>query len=167
MINRDFLHAGHPPTLFAASSHFDISFMVRITFGRPLSVRTASELHFDAARKGLMVTLPISSGAPLRVISGELADPIGPKRIGWIGQTIVLISLLAGWILGIPASLFAIALPLASRRYPPKHHDPALRTTNSGNPGTAHAALVPVALLTRIKSGWRTKWGAMAGAART
>src|SRR5271168_3397035 len=100
MINRDFLRAGHPPTLFAAFFYFDISFMVWVLLG-PLGVQIAAELHLDAAQKGLMVAVPILAGALLRVVNGVLVDRIGPKRTGVIGQAVVLSGLSIAWMLGI------------------------------------------------------------------
>jgi NNP family nitrate/nitrite transporter-like MFS transporter len=126
MINREFLRAGHPPTLFAAFFYFDISFMVWVMLG-PLGVQIAAELGLDPARKGLMVAVPILAGALLRVVNGILVDRIGPKRTGIIGQSIVLARLLIAWIygvhsfaqvlllgvvLGVAGSAFAVALPL-------------------------------------------------------
>jgi nitrate/nitrite transporter NarK len=100
MINREFLNAGHPPTLFAAFFYFDISFMVWALLG-PLGVQIAAELHLDAAQKG---------------------------RLGYSKQF---------------TGTYQAGLPVF----------PAL-------------ALVAVVGLTRIKSRWRTTWGAIPGVAR-
>ncbi len=171
MINRDFLRAGHPPTLFAAFFYFDISFMVWVMLG-PLGVQIASELHLDAAQKGLMVAMPILAGAVLRVVNGVLVDRIGPKRTGLIGQTIVLGGLLLAWVLGVRSfgqvlllgivlgvagSSFAVALPLASRWYPPEHQGTALGIAGAGNSGTVFAALFAPALA--VAFGWNNVLG--------
>ena len=155
MINRAFFTAGHTPTLFAAFFYFDISFMVWVLLG-PLGVQIASELHLDAAQKGLMVATPILAGAVLRVVNGVLVDRIGPRRTGMIGQTIVLVGLIVAWlhgigsytevlvlgvVLGVAGSAFAVALPLASRWYPPEHQGTALGIAGAGNSGTVFAAL--------------------------
>jgi NNP family nitrate/nitrite transporter-like MFS transporter len=166
MINREFLRAGHPPTLFAAFFYFDISFMVWVLLG-PLGVQIAAELHLDAAQKGLMVAVPILAGALLRVVNGVLVDRIGPKRTGMIGQTIVLAGLIIGWlhgihsyagillfgvVLGVAGSSFAVALPLASRWYPPEHQGTALGIAGAGNSGTVFAALFAPSLAAAF--GW-------------
>jgi NNP family nitrate/nitrite transporter-like MFS transporter len=88
MINREFLRAGHPPTLFAAFFYFDISVMVWVMLG-PLGVLIAAKLNLEPAQKGLMVAVPILAGAVLRVVNDILVDRIGPKRTGIIGQSIV------------------------------------------------------------------------------
>ena len=62
MKTRDFLKAGHWPTLLAAFFYFDMSFMVWILLG-PLAVQIANDLKLDPAEKGLMVALPVLAGA--------------------------------------------------------------------------------------------------------
>jgi NNP family nitrate/nitrite transporter-like MFS transporter len=171
MINRDFLRAGHPPTLFAAFFYFDISFMVWVMLG-PLGVQIAAELNLDPARKGLMVAVPILAGALLRVVNGVLVDRIGPKRTGVIGQSIVLGGLLIAWlhgvhsfaevlllgvVLGVAGSAFAVALPLASRWYPPQMQGTALGIAGAGNSGTVFAALFAPALAAAY--GWINVFG--------
>jgi MFS transporter, NNP family, nitrate/nitrite transporter len=166
MINRAFFHAGHPPTLFAAFFYFDISFMVWVLLG-PLGVQIAAELHLNAAQKGLMVAVPILAGALLRVVNGVLVDRIGPKRTGILGQSIVLAGLIIAWlhgvhsyaevlvlgiVLGVAGSAFAVALPLASRWYPPEHQGTALGIAGAGNSGTVFAALFAPSLAAAF--GW-------------
>ena len=166
MINRTFLRAGHPPTLFAAFFYFDISFMVWVLLG-PLGVQIAAELHLDAAQKGLMVALPILAGALLRVVNGVLVDRIGPKKTGILGQSVVLAGLIIaclhgidsygqvlvlGIVLGVAGSAFAVALPLASRWYPPEHQGTALGIAGAGNSGTVFAALFAPSLAAAF--GW-------------
>ena len=84
-MTKDFLKAGHTPTLFAAFLYFDISFMVWVVLG-PLGVQIAQDLGLTPAQKGLMVATPILAGALLRVVLGLLVDHLGPKRAGMIGQ---------------------------------------------------------------------------------
>jgi NNP family nitrate/nitrite transporter-like MFS transporter len=155
MLNRSFLKAGHTPTLFAAFLYFDVSFMVWVLLG-PLGVAIAKQFHLDPGQKGLMVAIPVLSGALLRLVAGVLVDRIGPKRTGLIGQVIVLVGLLAAWrlgvhnyhqvlalgvLLGVAGASFAVALPLASRWYPQEHQGLALGIAGAGNSGTALAAL--------------------------
>jgi NNP family nitrate/nitrite transporter-like MFS transporter len=155
MLNRSFLKAGHTPTLFAAFLYFDVSFMVWVLLG-PLGVAIAKQFHLDPAQKGLMVAIPVLSGALLRLVAGILVDRIGPKRTGIIGQVVVLAGLLTAWrlgvhdynqvlalgvLLGVAGASFAVALPLASRWYPQEHQGLALGIAGAGNSGTALAAL--------------------------
>ena len=152
---RGFMKAGHPPTLFSAFLYFDLSFMVWVLLG-PLGVAISKSLHLNPAQKGLMVATPLLAGAALRIVFGVLVDHIGPKRAGIIGQLTVLAGLGLAWflgiksydqvlflavVLGVAGASFAVALPLASRWYPPEHQGLALGVAGAGNSGTALAAL--------------------------
>ena len=154
-MNSSFLKAGHPPTLFAAFLYFDLSFMVWVMLG-PLGVQIAQDLNLSAVQKGLMVATPVLAGALLRIVAGVLVDHLKPKLAGVIGQVIVLTGL--GWaqvsgvtsyqqvlvlgvFLGMAGASFAVALPLASRWYPPQHQGTALGIAGAGNSGTVLAAL--------------------------
>jgi NNP family nitrate/nitrite transporter-like MFS transporter len=166
MIKREFLRVGHLPTLLASFFYFDMSFMVWVMLG-PLGVQIASTLQLDAAQKGLMVAVPVLAGALLRVVMGVLVDRLKPKRAGLIGQALVIAGLLAAWffgihsyaqillfglVLGIAGASFAVALPLASRWYPPQYQGIALGIAGAGNSGTVFAALLAPGLAAAF--GW-------------
>jgi NNP family nitrate/nitrite transporter-like MFS transporter len=160
MVNRSFLKAGHTPTLLSSFLYFDLSFMVWVLLG-PLGVAISKDLGLDAAQKGMMVAVPVLSGALLRLVAGVMVDHIGPKLTGTIGQVIVLIGLFTAWklgvngynqvlalgvVLGVAGASFAVALPLASRWYPPEYQGLALGIAGAGNSGTALGALFAPAL---------------------
>jgi NNP family nitrate/nitrite transporter-like MFS transporter len=171
MLSRDFLKAGHTPTLFAAFLYFDLSFMVWVILG-PLGVAIAKDFHLDPAQKGLMVAIPVLAGAFLRLVNGVLVDRIGPKKTGIISQVIVLAGLTVAWllgvhnyhqvlalgvVLGVAGASFAVALPLASRWYPQEHQGLALGIAGAGNSGTALAALFAPLLAKHF--GWQNVIG--------
>ena len=81
MISRDFMKAGHFPTLLAAFFYFDMSFMVWVLLGA-LAVQMSAEIGLNAAQKGFMVALPVLAGALLRVVFGILVDRLQPRRAG-------------------------------------------------------------------------------------
>ncbi|SNS76176.1 MFS transporter, NNP family, nitrate/nitrite transporter [Sphingomonas laterariae] len=150
-----FWKAGHTPTLIAAFLYFDLAFMVWVLLG-PLAPEIAKDLGLTPAEKGLMVAVPTLAGAVLRVVNGLLVDRIGPKLAGAISQVIVILGLFAAWsfgvhsfeatlalgiVLGFAGASFAIALPLASRWYPPEHQGKAMGLAGMGNSGTVFAAL--------------------------
>jgi NNP family nitrate/nitrite transporter-like MFS transporter len=166
-----FWKAGHLPTLFAAFLYFDLSFMVWVMLG-PLGVQIAKDLGLNAAQKGLMVATPVLAGALLRLVMGVMVDHLKPKKAGAIGQVIVIIALLAAWqfgiksygqvlllglALGVAGASFAVALPLASRWYPPEHQGKALGIAGAGNSGTALAALFAPSLA--VAFGWNNVFG--------
>ena len=150
-----FWASGHWPTLVAAFLYFDLAFMVWVILG-PLAPAISEDLGLTPAQKGLMVAVPTLAGAVLRVVNGLLVDRIGPKRSGAISQLIVIAGLFTAWltgvhsfagtlalgvILGFAGASFAIALPLASRWYPPEHQGKAMGLAGMGNSGTVLAAL--------------------------
>ncbi len=150
-----FWKSGHRPTLLAAFLYFDVSFMVWVVLG-PFAPIIAPELGLDPAQTGLMVAVPTLAGAALRLVNGVLVDSIGPKTTGTLNQLIVIGGLLLGWrwgidsfagtlalgvILGFAGASFAVALPLASRWYPPEHQGKAMGIAGMGNSGTVLAAL--------------------------
>ena len=166
-----FLKTGHTPTLFAAFLYFDLSFMVWVLLG-PLAVQIAQDLQLTAAQKGLMVATPVLAGALLRLVMGILVDHLKPKMAGLIGQVIVIAALLIAWYFGISSytqvlvlglalgmagASFAVALPLASRWYPPEHQGKALGIAGAGNSGTVFAALFAPGLA--VAFGWNNVFG--------
>ncbi|HQZ81138.1 MAG TPA: nitrate/nitrite transporter [Steroidobacteraceae bacterium] len=170
-MNKDFFKAGHPPTLLAAFLYFDLAFMVWVILG-PLGVQIAADLGLDHAQKGLMVAIPVLAGAILRIFMGVLVDHLKPKAAGAIGQVIVIAALAFAWqfgihsfeqtlvlgvFLGVAGASFAVALPLASRWYPPQHQGTALGIAGAGNSGTALAALIAPGLATAY--GWTNVFG--------
>ncbi len=171
MKTSSFWKAGHAPTLLASFFYFDLSFMVWVLLG-PLAIQISADLQLTPAQKGLMVATPLLAGALLRIVMGVLVDHLKPKRAGLIGQVIVLISLTWAWLgqlndfhamltlgvlLGVAGSAFAVALPLASRWYPPEHQGTALGIAGAGNSGTAFAALFAPGLA--IAFGWQNVFG--------
>jgi len=170
-MNKAFWKAGHAPTLFAAFFYFDLAFMVWVMLG-PLGVQIAQALDLSASQKGLMVATPVLSGALLRIVMGVLVDHLKPKKAGIIGQVIVLAALgwawyfgvhnfqqvlLLGVFLGFAGAAFAVALPLASRWYPPEHQGTALGIAGAGNSGTVFAALLAPTLA--VWYGWENVFG--------
>ena len=166
-----FWQAGHRPTLFAAFLYFDLAFMVWVILG-PMGVQIAQDLGLSPAQKGLMVATPILSGALLRIVMGIMVDHLKPKLAGAIGQVIVIVTLLLAWwlgvhsfqqvlvlgvFLGVAGASFAVALPLASRWYPPEHQGAALGIAGAGNSGTVLAALFAPMLAALY--GWQNVFG--------
>ncbi len=166
-----FWKAGHPPTLFAAFLYFDLAFMVWVVLG-PLGVQIAKDLALTPAQQGLMVATPVLAGALLRIVMGILVDHLKPKLAGAIGQVVVIAALMFAWVagvksyeqvlllgifLGVAGASFAVALPLASRWYPPEHQGTALGIAGAGNSGTVLAALFAPSLAQAY--GWQNVFG--------
>ncbi len=146
---REFSKEGHWPTLLSAFLYFDVIFMVWVVLG-PLSLYLSQDLGLSIEEKFSIVAIPILAGALLRVPLGMLADHMGPKRTGSIAQIIVIVGMAYAWIFGLHSKLevellgvvlglagasFAVALPQASRWYPPKYQGVVLGIAGAGNMG--------------------------------
>ena len=166
-----FWKAGNAPTLIAAFLYFDVSFMVWVILG-PLAPIIALQLHLDPAQKGMMVAIPTLAGAVLRLVNGLAVDRVGPKLTGTINQIVVMTGLATAWwlgvstyqgtlalgvVLGFAGASFAVALPLASRWYPPEHQGKAMGIAGMGNSGTVFAALFAAVLAKAY--GWTNVFG--------
>ena len=168
---REFKQAGHWPTLLVAFLYFDISFMVWVVLG-PLSLYLTQDLGLAIEEKFTIVAIPILCGALLRVPMGTLADHIGPKRAGQLGQLVVMAGMLYAWlwglhsklevelfgiVLGIAGASFAVALPQVSRWYPPKYQGMVMGIVGAGNMGVVlDSMLVPWLAETY---GWQSVFG--------
>ncbi|MCW8308431.1 NarK/NasA family nitrate transporter [Acidiphilium sp. PA] len=165
--DKSFLKAGHLPSLLAAFLYFDMSFTIWVLLG-PLAVQIGKLLHLDPAQKGLMIALPVLSGALLRIVAGFAVDQFGARATAIVAQIIVILGLGFAWwhgitsyhevlalglVLGIGGASFAIALPLASRWYPPEHQGTALGIAGAGNIGTVVTALAAPSLAIAIGIG--------------
>ena len=146
---------GHFPTLFMAFLYFDMSFMVWTMLG-PLSTEIAEALAKNGflitpSQKATLLSLPILSGAVLRIVLGFLVDKIGAKKTALIAQAIVIGALLLAYFrgesitynellivafgLGFAGASFAVALPQAGQWYPPKLQGVVLGIAGAGNIG--------------------------------
>ena len=165
-----FMAAGHFPTLMAALLYFDVSFMTWVLLG-PLAPFLRDELGLSATQQGLLTAIPLLGGSLFRPVMGLLADRIGGRRTGIIGMVLTLVPLAIGWqwastaahfyglglLLGIAGASFAVALPLASRWYPPEYQGLAMGIAGAGNSGTLLATLLAPRLAERF--GWASAFG--------
>ncbi len=115
----------------------------------------------------MVVAIPILSGSLLRVPLGLLSDRFGGKRVGTIMLICLYGPLTLGWLsgdsindlmaigalLGVAGASFAVALPLASRWYPPEKQGLAMGIAAAGNSGTVVTNLIAPRLAASI--GWQ------------
>jgi len=168
---REFKEAGHWPTLLAAFLYFDVSFMVWVMLG-PLSLYITKDLGIPVSEKFTLVAIPILSGAILRILIGFLADFLGPKSTGLLAQVVVMIGLgyvavfglhskleveALGVLLGVGGASFAVALPQASRWYPPKFQGVVMGIAGAGNMGVVLDSLIVPVLAEKF--GWQAVFG--------
>ncbi|MBI3744419.1 MAG: NarK/NasA family nitrate transporter [Chloroflexi bacterium] len=131
-----------------------------------LGIHIAESLHLDSFEKGVMVAVPILSGSLLRLPLGVLGDRIGGKRVGMAMLLFLFVPLTIGWqagnslsammgiglLLGTAGASFAVALPLASRWYPPERQGLVMGIAAAGNSGTVIANLAAPRLASLM--GW-------------
>jgi NNP family nitrate/nitrite transporter-like MFS transporter len=167
----DLKNSGHWPTLLTAFLYFDFSFMVWTLLG-PLGAQIGEALRLSAQEKGLMVAVPILSGAVLRIALGLAVDQFGAKKTGVIAQLIVIGGLLWAWVVGLKdyqatlllgivlgfgGASFAVALPQAGRWYPPQMQGLVMGLAGAGNVGTVLDALFAPRVAAAF--GWRAVFG--------
>ncbi len=152
---KDLKGEGHAPTLFMAFLYFDMSFMVWTMLG-PLSTEIAEALALgghimSAGEKATLLSLPILSGAILRIVLGFGVDKLGAKMTALLSQMVVIAALLTAFVmgdsitydallivalgLGFAGASFAVALPQAGQWYPPKLQGVVLGIAGAGNIG--------------------------------
>jgi NNP family nitrate/nitrite transporter-like MFS transporter len=146
---------GHAPTLFAAFLYFDFSFMVWTMLG-PLVTEISESLAshgevLTAGEQATLLSVPILSGALLRIVLGFGVDKLGAKLTALIAQSIVISVLFYAYFrgatitynellvvalgLGFAGASFAVALPQAGQWYPPKLQGIVLGIAGAGNVG--------------------------------
>ena len=152
---KDLKGQGHAPTLFMAFLYFDMSFMVWTMLG-PLSTEISEALALTghimtAGEKATLLSLPILSGAILRILLGFGVDKLGAKMTAMLSQAVVITALSTAYLmgdgitynalllvalgLGFAGASFAVALPQAGQWYPPKLQGVVLGITGAGNIG--------------------------------
>jgi MFS transporter, NNP family, nitrate/nitrite transporter len=170
---KDFKEAGHWPTLLAAFLYFDIGFMAWTSLG-PLMVYVSKELSLSVDEKFTLVAIPVLAGALLRIPLGLLADTIGGKNTGILAQIVVMIGAAYVYIYGLPSkgaveafgvllgvggASFAVALPQASRWYPPQYQGVVMGIAGAGNMGVVLDTLFAPSIAANF--GWRAVYGVL------
>jgi len=93
---KNFLKAGHAPTLFAAFLYFDFTFAIWVLNGA-MAPFIGEAFHFDAAQKGFMVSVPIIAGALMRSPLGVLPQYIGRKNAAMVEMGLIVVALFYGY----------------------------------------------------------------------
>ena len=118
-----------------------------------------------------LLAIPLLAAGFWRILLGVLSDRFGSKRVGMASMAFTLLPLVVGWqlantynsllfvgfFLGLAGASFAVALPLASRWYPPHLQGLAMGIAGAGNSGTVLATIF--APLLAKAYGWHTVMG--------
>ena len=155
---REFLKAGHLPTLLTSLLYFDFCFAIWVINGA-MAPFISEEFHLSAAQKGFMVSVPVIAGALMRFPLGILAQYIGRKWAAQIEMGLICIGLAWGYffvstyhhvlamgiVLGVAGASFGVALSLGSGWYPPKYKGLAMGIAGAGNSGAVWRCFSPPA----------------------
>lgn len=153
-------------TLLACFLHFDFSFMLWVLIGA-VGIPLAEAARLSPAEKGVVVAVPILAGSLMRVAVGFLVDRVGGKRVGMMLLAFLFLPLgiaarveltlpmliVIGAMLGCAGASFAVALPLASRWFPPERQGLAMGIAAAGNSGTVVSNLIAPRLVVAIGLG--------------
>lgn len=168
--SRSEVQPGAKSTVLASFLHFDMCFTIWVLLGS-LSVPITQSLGLNPFLQTVMVATPTLSGSLMRIPMGLLADRFGGKRVGTLMLLFLFIPLLAGWLipanfpivvciglmLGVGGASFAVALPLASRWYPPSKQGLVMGVAAAGNMGVVFANLLAPSLARTY--GWHVVLG--------
>ncbi len=164
---KNFLKAGHLPTLLTAFLYFDVCFSVWVVNGA-MAPFISEEFQLSPAEKGFMVSVPVIAGALMRFPLGILSQYIGRKRAAMLEMLVISLCLIWGYFfttslgaviamgvaLGVAGASFGVALSLGSGWYPPQYKGLAMGIAGAGNSGTVIAMLAAPPLA--LAFGWRT-----------
>lgn len=168
------LRSGHWPSLLGGWLHLTVSFMVWL-FAGAMSLSLAQALQLNDQELAWLLSLPLLSGAVLRIVAGWSADRLGARSTalailvgellvlcwGWLGVTGYGDALIFSVCLGVAGASFSVALPIASRAYPSEAQGLVLGLVASGNIGTV--LIFFVAPRWAAASDWHQVCGMMAG----
>lgn len=126
---------------------------------------------YPAGVKLTLIAIPLLAAGFWRLLLGVLADRFGSRKVGIASMALTLLPLylawsqpgsyntlvLVGFFLGLAGASFAVALPLASRWYPPELQGLAMGIAGAGNSGTVIATLFAPMLARTL--GWHAVMG--------
>lgn len=167
---RNFLKAGHAPTLGAAFFYFAFSCCIWVMNGA-MAPFISETYNLSPTQKGVMLSVPIFAGALMRFPLGVLAQYIGRKNATLVEMGLIMVALLFGYflvdsynsllamgvLLGIAGASFGVALSLGSGSFPARYKGLAMGLVGAGNVGTAVSVLIAPALAQRF--GWQSVYG--------
>lgn len=146
---------GSSSTLFAAFLYFAFSFMVWTLLGALATEITDSLASYGfpmtSSEKATLLSVPILSGALLRILLGYMVSVIGAKKTALGAQVIVIVTLfyaasfgehieyvkllIVGIGLGFAGASFTVALPQAGQWYPSRLQGAVIGIVGIGNMG--------------------------------
>lgn len=166
MNKNGFWQSGDWRTLLVSFLYFEFCFAVWVLNGA-MAPSIGEELNLDTAAAGLMVAVPIVSGALLRFPLGIMAQRLGLRQAAIINMVAVMVVLawgalavnsylevlVMGAFLGLAGASFSIALALGSGSFSAPWKGTAAAVTALGNSGAVIAMLAAPPLAAVV--GWQ------------
>jgi NNP family nitrate/nitrite transporter-like MFS transporter len=167
----EIIKIGHWPTVAASFFYLTSSFMAWVSLG-PLIIYISEGMNITTEGRFRLLAAPILVGSLLRVPVGVLADRVGAKITGTMGQLVTIVSigfacvfglstptqlLIFACSLGIAGTAFSVAIPQASRWYPARYQGLVMGIVGSGNMGVALTSFY--APWVSGKYGWQSACG--------
>ncbi|MGA7205714.1 MAG: MFS transporter [Specibacter sp.] len=131
-----------------------------------LSTHYATTMHLSAGTMGVLVAMPIFVGSLGRIVVGIMTDRFGgralfafvllaaipPVLLVALGGSLnsFAVVLVAGFLLGVAGTVFAVGIPFVSSWYPPSRRGFATGVFGAGMGGTALAAFLNPRLVKSI-----------------
>ncbi|WP_449374374.1 MFS transporter [Arthrobacter psychrolactophilus] len=131
-----------------------------------LSTHYATTMELSAGTMGILVAMPIFVGSLGRIVVGSMTDKYGGRALFTFVlvatiPTVLLVALggalnsfalvlIAGFLLGVAGTVFAVGIPFVSAWYPPARRGFATGVFGAGMGGTALAAFLNPRLVKSI-----------------
>jgi MFS transporter, NNP family, nitrate/nitrite transporter len=167
----EIVNIGHWPTIAASFFYLTTSFMAWVSLG-PLIIYISEGMNIATEGRLRLLAAPILVGSLLRVPVGVIADRVGAKITGALGQLVTIVCigfacvfglsnptqlLIFACSLGIAGTAFSVAIPQASRWYPARYQGLVMGIVGSGNMGVALVSLLAPWVSERY--GWQSAYG--------
>ncbi|MCS4533085.1 MFS transporter [Neisseria montereyensis] len=135
--------------LFASTLSFTVCFMVWMMLA-VVGIKVQQEMGFNQTQYGILVALPVLSGALIRVPLGILTDKYGGRIVMFALMLITVPSiflmryathywhfLAIGLLMGLAGGSFSVGTPYVARWFPKKQQGLAMGIFGAGNAGSA------------------------------
>lgn len=135
--------------LFSSTLSFTVCFMIWMMLA-VVGIKVQEEMEFNQTQYGILIALPVLSGALIRVPLGILTDKFGGRIVLFTLMilsvpTIFLMSyanqywhfLVIGLVMGLAGGSFSVGTPYVARWFPKHQQGVAMGIFGAGNAGSA------------------------------
>ena len=135
--------------LFSSTLSFSVCFMIWMMLA-VVGIKVQEEMGFNQTQYGILIALPVLSGALIRVSLGILTDKFGGRIVLF---TLMILSvptiflmryanqywhfLVIGLVMGLAGDSFSVGTPYVARWFPKHQQGVAMGIFGAGNAGSA------------------------------